>query len=140
LYPTQHAAAAALAVVPLRRRGWSLRDVALFWCGAVLIDVDHYLTYVWEFHDLSLLRAYRFHRGRISRSGGRRRVRLRLPAFWWDEHRPIHALSILLLLLLLSHRVPRLRLLRPVVWGALFHRLQDYAWESVTTVSPKSAV
>jgi hypothetical protein len=131
LYPTQHAAGATLAAVPLRLRGWTWPDLALFWCGAVLIDVDHYLSYVWEFHDLSLVRAYRFHRQRVQRGRGRWRVHLELPRFWPGEHRPFHAVSVLLLLFLLSRRV---RWLAPLAWGALFHRCQDYAWESITTV------
>jgi hypothetical protein len=136
LYPTQHAAGATLAAAPLRLKGWSWRDLALFWSGAVFIDVDHYLSYVWERHDLSLLNAYRFHRNRVPR-GGNWRVNLHPPNFWPDDHRPFHSVVFLLLLWLVARRIS---ILRPVAWGAIFHRLQDYAWESVTnsgrTVAP----
>ena len=124
-----------MAVVPLRRRGWSWRDIGLFWTSAVLIDVDHYLSYVWRYHDLSLPHAYDFHRNSVPR-GGAWNVKLHAPNFWPGDHRPFHAVVFLLALWLLSRRVP---LLRPVACGAVFHRLQDYAWETVTHTEHVSA-
>jgi len=129
LFPTQHAAAAALAVVPLRRRGWSWRDLALFSGAAVLIDVDHYLSYVWQYHDFSLLNAYRFHHSRVPREGVTG-FRLRLPNLWPRGHRPFHAVSVLLSLFLAARWMP---LLWPVACGATFHHLQDTIWECFTT-------
>jgi hypothetical protein len=119
MLPSHHAAAAALAAVPLRARGWSPLAIALFAAGAVLIDADHYAAYAWRIRDLSLQRAYRFHRRRHGRP-----YRLHRPAVALDPRRPLHAPLLLAGLTLLARRYP---LLRPLVAGLLFHRLLDYA-------------
>jgi hypothetical protein len=119
MLPSRHAAAAALAAVPLRARGWSPLAVARFAAGAVLIDADHYASYAWRIRDLSLTRAYRFHRRR-----GHHPYRLHRPALAVDTHRPLHAPLLLAGLTLLARRFP---VLWPLVAGLLFHRLLDYA-------------
>ena len=58
MLPKYHALAAGAAAVPLARAGWRPLDLALFLAGAVLIDGDHYLGYVWETGDISFPRAY----------------------------------------------------------------------------------
>jgi len=125
LYPTQHAALTAGAALPLRLRGWSWRDVALFWATGWLIDVDHYLSYVWRTGDFSPVNAYSFHKARTPRTRGWQ-FHPRPPNFWPGGHRPFHALSVLLALLLLSRLIPALR---PIAWGAVVHRAEDLAWE-----------
>jgi hypothetical protein len=122
MLPTHHAAATAVAAVPLLRRGKSPLWVGLFAAAAVLIDADHYASYVLRIRDLSLTRAYRFHRRR-----GSHLYRLHRPAVLVDLHRPLHAPGVLAALVLLSRRFP---LLWPVVAGMLFHRLLDYAWSA----------
>jgi hypothetical protein len=85
----------------------------------VLIDADHYAAYAWRIRDLSLPRAYRFHRRRHGRP-----FRLHRPAVAVDPRRPLHAPLLLAGLTLLARRYP---LLWPLVAGMLFHRLLDYA-------------
>jgi len=171
MYPSQHAALTALALVPLRKRGWSLPRLGLFAAGAVLIDVDHYLAYALRTADWSLPNAYRWHIQRVP-PFTQKRPRLYLPRLILDRHRPFHAVAPIALLFLLGwvpldrtlddlhppgaqrrlmRRLPRwlLRCLRPwlraLAWGALFHRLSDYAVEvlqhdpGVPTETPRSS-
>jgi hypothetical protein len=105
--------------MPLHKRGWSPLAIAQFGAAAVLIDADHYASYVWRIRDLSLPQAYRFHRRRAHHP-----FRLHRPALVVDSHRPLHAPVLLAGLTLLARRYP---LLRPLVAGLLFHRLLDYA-------------
>jgi hypothetical protein len=119
MLPSHHAAATAVAAVPLLRRGKSPLWVGLFAAAAVLIDADHYASYAWRIRDLSLPRAYRYHRRRHGRP-----FRLHRPAVAVDPRRPLHAPLLLAGLTLLARRYP---LLRPLVAGMLFHRLLDYA-------------
>jgi hypothetical protein len=119
MLPSHHAAAAALVAVPLKLRGWSPLAIAQFAAAAVLIDADHYASYAWRIRDLSLFRAYRFHRRR-----GHHPYRLHRPAVVLDAHRPLHAPVLLGGLALLARRFP---VLWPLVAGLLFHRLLDYA-------------
>jgi hypothetical protein len=122
MLPTQHAALTALAAIPLIRRGWSPWRVAQFTAAAVLIDADHYASYAVKIRDLSLWRAYRFHRRR-----GEHPFRLHHPAVVVDAHRPLHAPALLLTLTVLARRFP---VLWPLVAGMLFHRFLDYAWSA----------
>ena len=119
MLPSHHAAAAALAVLPLRKRGWSALAIAQFAAAAVLIDADHYASYVWRIRDLSLPQAYRFHRRRAHHP-----YRLHRPSLVVDSHRPLHAPVLLAGLAWLARRYPALW---PLVAGLLFHRLLDYA-------------
>jgi hypothetical protein len=119
MLPSHHAAGAALAILPLRKRGWSPLAIAQFAAAAVLIDADHYASYVWRIRDLSLPQAYRFHRRRAHHP-----FRLHRPALVVDTHRPLHAPLLLAGLTLLARRYP---VLWPLVGGMLFHRLLDYA-------------
>lgn len=121
MLPIHHAAATALAVVPLLQRKWRLSAVGQFAAAAVLIDVDHYLAYAWRVRDLSLGRAYRFHRSRIDKRG----PSIHAPVLVADRSRPFHAPALLVLAWLLARRFP---ILRALVYGALFHRALDYAW------------
>jgi hypothetical protein len=126
MLPSHHAAAAVVAALPLLRRGWSPLAAGQFAAAAVLIDADHYATYAWRIGDLSLPRAYRFHRRR-----GQHPFRLHRPAVLVDGHRPLHAPALLAALALLARRYP---VLWPLVAGMLFHRLLDYA-ASVVSVA-----
>jgi len=127
VYPRHHALATAVAVVPLRLAGVSWWEVAQFAAGSVLIDADHYVAYAWRTGDLSLVRAYRFHQGRVKRDEARFGLNAHVPRVLPGKNRPAHALVVLAGLGLVALVVPPLR---PVVGGILFHRLQDYAWES----------
>lgn len=120
MLPSHHAALTAVAAAPLLARGWSLWKVAQFGAAAVLIDADHYASYVWRIRDLSLSRAYWFHRRKVDHAYLLHRPRLLI-----DPHRPLHAPVLLALLALLARRFP---VLWPVVAGMLFHRLLDYAY------------
>ena len=124
MLPSHHAAATALAVVPLFRNKWRLSAVGQFAAAAVLIDVDHYLAYAWRVRDPSLAHAYHFHRSRMDKHG----PSVQMPVLLADRSRPFHAPVLLALAWLLARRVPALRAL---VWGALFHRALDYVWHVV---------
>jgi hypothetical protein len=124
--PKYHALAAAAAAVPLARAGKRPLDLALFAAAAVLIDVDHFLGYIWETGDLSLPRAYAYHRKRYHRPR-RWRFRPGWPYLGVDSGRAFHSAPFLLLVFLLAWRR---RPLRPLAWGLLFHRLQDELYGS----------
>ena len=136
MYPTQHAAVTALSAVPLRAAGVGWRTLGLFAAGAVLLDVDHYVSYAWRTGDLSLPNAYRYHRDRMQRGKARLGLNLHLPPLWPGSSRPFHAVSLLAALCLLAWAAPALR---PAAAGALYHRLQDYLYESAR-VSTKPSV
>jgi hypothetical protein len=120
MLPSHHAAATAVAAAPMLARGRSPLRVALFAAAAVLIDVDHYLAYAWRIRDLSLRRAYWFHRNRMHHP-----YRLHRPRLVIDPLRPLHAPILLGLLYLLVRRQP---LLESIVAWMLFHRFLDYTW------------
>ena len=124
MLPKYHALAAAVAVVPLVRRGWSTLALAGFLSGAVLVDVDHYLGYVWATGDFSLRRAYQHHRSRYHRPR-RWRLRPHPPHLGFQYGRAFHALPFIALVFLASWPLPWLR---PAAWGLLYHRLQDELW------------
>jgi hypothetical protein len=127
MYPTQHAAVTAISTLPLRAAGFGWRPLGLFTAGAVLIDVDHYLSYVWKTGDFSLLNAYQYHRHRMQRGAARLGLNFQLPSLWPRASRPFHAVSVLVGFCLLAWLVPALR---PIAAGAIYHRLQDYLYES----------
>jgi hypothetical protein len=124
--PKYHALAAAVATVPFARAGHRPHPLALFASAAVLIDVDHYLGYAWHTGDLSLRRAYAFHRQRYHRPR-RWRFRPGWPSLGVDPARAFHSAPFLLLIFLLARHW---RHLSPVAWGLLFHRLQDELYGS----------
>ena len=129
MYPTQHAAATVLAILPLARGGWRGRDLVGFAAGAVLVDADHYLSYALRKGDPSLERAYCYHRERAGGDRGQKwALRPHVPPLLVDRQRPLHALAALGCLALAAWPWPALR---PIAWGVAFHRLLDYAWESV---------
>jgi hypothetical protein len=167
MYPSQHATLTGLALVPLRRRGWSLPRLGLFTAGAVLIDGDHYFAYALRTGDWSLPNAYRWHIQRVP-PFTQRRPRLYMPRLFLDRHRPFHAVAPIALLFVLGwapldrtlddlhppgakRRPPRWLLrciqpwLRALAWGALFHRVCDYAVEvlqhdpGIPTEQPRSS-
>ncbi len=113
--------------VPLRARGVSWKAVAQFSAGSVLIDGDHYVAYVIRTGDLHVRRAYLFHRNRVKRDEARFALNLHVPRLLPGRNRPAHALAVMAALAVLAVRFPALR---PGVAGILFHRLQDYMWES----------
>jgi hypothetical protein len=148
VYPTQHTALTALAAVPLRAGSWTLPELSLFLAGGVLIDVDHYLAYAIKTGDWSLPNAYRWHVKRVPPTVHRRPRFHRIPLFV-DRHRPFHAVAPIALLFAVGWLLPfraragawaserrlaglgkLLPLVRALAWGALFHRLCDYALET----------
>jgi hypothetical protein len=129
--PAHHALAAAAVTLPLVRKGYNWRALGSFVAAAVVIDIDHYLGYVWETCDWSLAKAYRFHRGRYTRPHlpfWQWRIRPHWPSLWFDRHRWFHAVPLLIALVVLARRWPALW---PITLGALLHRLQDEAWSYV---------
>jgi hypothetical protein len=131
MYPTQHVALTAVATVPLFRRGWRWPAVAAFAATAVLIDVDHYVSYVLRTADLSLGQAYAYHHAHAAK--GVRGVRPHWPAIVYEPQRPLHTVLTLFVLCLAASRWP---VLVPVAGGALFHRLLDYLWDVTTAAAP----
>jgi hypothetical protein len=130
VYPSQHASLTALAVIPLRHRGWSSLDLGLFAAGAVLIDVDHYLTFAWRTGNWSLIAAHRWYCDRVP-PVVRGRPELHVPVLVFDRYRPFHAPVLLFLFWLITQIVPPLRFIRPVAIGTLFHRACDYSVETL---------
>lgn len=111
----------------MRAAGISWWALTQFAAGAVFLDADHYGSYVWRTGDLSLRRAYTFHRGRVPRDEARFALNLHVPRLLPGRNRPAHALVVTAAIGFLAATVPALR---PVMLGALFHRVQDYLWES----------
>ena len=135
MLPTHHLASAVLAGAALRAAGWSWPALASFAAGAVLIDVDHYLSYAWCTGDFSLWRAYRYHRARVPRPESvRLTFRWRLPPLV-ERGRPLHMPPALAGLALAAARVPRLR---PLALGVALHRVLDYLWESCWAAQPNA--
>ena len=134
MLPTHHLAAAVACTLPLASRGWGLTALAGFSATAVLIDVDHYFSYIWHTGDLSLRRAYLYHRGNLGR--WRWRPRFRRPALLIEPHRPFHPMAALACLCALAVRWPALA---PIAWGALFHRLLDFVWQCAVVPERASA-
>lgn len=128
MYPTQHAAAAALTLLPLKQRGWQWPCMAAFAAGAVLIDVDHYLSYVWEHGDFSLIRAYQFHRGHAKQKEREFAPHLVNPKWFVSPRRPFHPVVLIAAFWLLTRKHS---VLHALAWGLVLHRLQDYLWESM---------
>ncbi|MBI3970671.1 MAG: hypothetical protein HY332_05230 [Chloroflexi bacterium] len=126
MLPSHHAGLAAAATVPLAWRGWNGPARLEFFAAAVLIDADHYLSYVWRTGDLSLWNAYWWHRRRTHASP--RRWKLHWPHLGFQPTRPLHVPAALLLFLLVSWRWRRLR---PLAWGLIFHRALDALWEAL---------
>ena len=126
MHPRDHLIATAVALVPLGRRGWSRPALALFAATSVLLDVDHYVAYVWQTGDLSLWRAYRHHQETARRTHWG--LRLGVPALMVDQRRPLHALAPIAVAAVAAARWP---VLLPAALGAVFHRLQDFLWGCV---------
>ena len=135
MYPTQHAAVTALTALPLRAAGLSWRSLALFSAAAVFLDVDHYVGYAWREGDFSLRNAYLYHLNRVRRGDVRLGLNLHPPPLWPGPNRPAHAISVLAALCLLAWIAP---VLRPLAAGAVYHRVQDYVYESTRVGVPRS--
>ena len=135
MYPSQHAAVTAVTALPLRVAGVSWRSLALFSAAAVLLDADHYAGYAWREGDFSLLNAYRYHVNRVRRGDVRLGLNLHPPPLWPGPNRPAHAVSVLAALGVLAWIAPALR---PLVAGAVYHRLQDYLYESTRVGVPRN--
>jgi hypothetical protein len=126
--PAHHAVAAAAVALPLALKGFDRRALGGFVAAAVLIDVDHYLGYIWETRDWSLVKAYAYHRGRYARPlrpFWQWRLRPHWPSLGFDRYRALHAVPVLIGLVVLARRWPALW---PITLGVIFHRLQDEAW------------
>ncbi|MCL4466713.1 MAG: hypothetical protein M1389_11945 [Chloroflexi bacterium] len=100
---------AALGLAPLLKR-----RILSFWAGAVLIDVDHYLWYIAQFRDFSLIRAWAYLRVRHSR---RDKVKL--------EPRPVILLHTFEVLLPLAFVAVRSGWGKAMLGGMLFHIALD---------------
>ncbi len=127
MLPKYHALAAGVATVPLALAGWRPLDLALFLAGAVLVDGDHYLGYVWETGDISFARAYAYHSSRYHQPK-RYGLNLRRPYLGVDPARALHSAPAIVTAFLVAWLLPRLR---PLAWGLLFHRFQDELYGSV---------
>lgn len=57
---SRHIQVSLLASAIIFATGHRILDAALFFCSGVLIDVDHYLDYVFKFKRLGLIAAYRY--------------------------------------------------------------------------------
>lgn len=112
---------------PLRAAGVSWPGVAQFALASVFIDADHYAAYVYRTGDFSLRHAYLYHHRRVQRSNARFGINLHVPRIWPGANRPAHALVVIGAVALAAALVPAFR---PLAGGILFHRLQDYVWES----------
>ncbi len=90
---------------------------ALFFLSAVLIDFDHYLYYVYKKRDLSLPRAYEYHKYILEielDKGGQKEI---LMIF--------HTIEFFIVLLILSILFS---FLWPIFFGCLFHEAIDLGY------------
>lgn len=125
MLPHAHAAATLALAVPLRRRGWSILDLLGLFAGSVLVDGDHYLSYVWHTGDLSARRAYQFHRSAY-RSPFSGRLYPRWPTMGIQRYRELHSFPAILVILAASMLAGRAGpFLRAVGVGLIFHRALD---------------
>jgi hypothetical protein len=121
MLPSRHAAYGAVA--SLLAAPWLRQRALALWAGSVVIDVDHYLWYAVNLHDLSLPNAYRYFRrvrdGETVRDG---------------DARPLHGPINLGWMALLAWRWPAFR---PVFYGIALHSLLDaYAEHRLNALLP----
>ena len=125
MLPPHHALATAALAVPLRARGWTIPAIVGLFVGGVLVDGDHYLSYVWHTGDLSIRRAYAFHRAAY-RSPFDRRLHPGWPTLGVQRFRELHSFAAIGAVCALSAIVGRAApVLRAVAVGLAFHRLLD---------------
>jgi hypothetical protein len=139
VYPTQHAAATAVATAILCWRGWGAGKLAAFAAGGVLLDVDHYLSYVACTGDLSLRRAYLWNRDRGE--SVRKTLSPHVPSLGFESRRPFHWPPLIVAPAVLASIAGRWSpgaapLLVAFTAGAVFHRALDAAWESAWSSDP----
>ncbi len=125
MLPPHHALATAMLAVPLWRRGWSVTRIGALVTGGVLIDVDHYLSYIWHSGDLSIVRAFRFHRSAY-RSPFSGRLHPRWPRLGVDRFREFHSVPAIATVFAASFLAGRWRpVLSALAWGMVSHRILD---------------
>ncbi len=125
MLPSNHALATAIVAVPLWRRGWSLAAIAGLFAGGVLIDVDHYLSYVWHTGDVSIRRAYRFHRNG-AHANFDWRLHPRWPTLGIQQYREFHSFGAIAAVAAASMMFGRgAPFLRAVALGMAIHRFLD---------------
>jgi hypothetical protein len=134
-------AATVAATAIFRWRGWGLGDLAAFAAGAVLLDVDHYLSYVVCTGDVSLRRAYWWNRDRGE--SVRKILSPHVPSLGFESRRPFHWPPLIVapavLAPLAGRSSPRMaQILVAFTAGAVFHRALDAAWESAWSSDPPS--
>ena len=125
MLPPHHALATAMLAVPLWRRGWSVTRIGALFTGGVLIDVDHYLSYIWHSGDLSIARAFRFHRSAY-RSPFSGRLHPRWPRMGIDRFREFHSVPAIAAVFAASFLAGRWRsVVCALAWGMVSHRILD---------------
>ena len=125
MLPPHHALATAILAIPLWRRGWSLARIGALFTGGVLMDVDHYLSYVWHSGDLSIVRAIRFHRSAY-RSPFSGRLHPRWPRMGIDRFREFHSAPAIAAVFAVSFLAGRWGpVVRALAWGMVSHRILD---------------
>jgi hypothetical protein len=125
MLPPHHAVATIALAIPLRALGWSWPQLVGLFVGGVLVDGDHYLSYAWHTGDLSIRRAYAFHRGAY-RSPFDRQLHPRWPSFGIERYRELHsfaAIGATFGISLVSGRAAPV--VRAIGIGLAFHRLLD---------------
>jgi hypothetical protein len=93
--------------------------------GGVLVDGDHYLSYVWHTGDLSIRRAYAFHRAAYRRPFDWR-LRPRWPKLGVQRYRELHSFAAIAAAFAMGTIPGRAApFIRGVAIGIAFHRLLD---------------
>jgi hypothetical protein len=125
MLPPHHALATAALAIPLRARGWSVPAIAGLFVGGVLVDADHYLSYVWHTGDISIRRAYAFHRAAY-RSPFDWRLHPRWPTLGVQRYRELHSFAAIATAFALSTIAGRVApVVRAIAIGLAFHRFLD---------------
>ncbi|MFM7197715.1 MAG: hypothetical protein ACKO2D_07475 [Chloroflexota bacterium] len=125
MLPPHHLLATVALALPLRARGWTSAAIAGLLVGGVLVDGDHYLSYVWHTGDLSIRRAYAFHRAAY-RSPFGWNLHPRWPTLEVQRYRELHSFAAIgatfVLSLLAGRATP---MVRAIAIGLAFHRALD---------------
>ena len=125
MLPPHHALATAALVAPLRARGWTAPAIIGLFVGGALVDGDHYLSYVWHTGDISVRRAYAFHRAAY-RSPFNWRLHPRWPKLGVQRYREFHSFAAIGAVIVLASIAGRVApFVRGVALGLAFHRVLD---------------
>ena len=122
MYPRNHAIAGFLFCLLLfmfnviNITNFTMVGLVIVWLSNILVDVDHYIIYIWQKHDFSLIKAYKFHKNAILKEKKRPPKNYYLCIFHTIEF------CILLIIFLI---ITRSNILMYITIGIAFHIVID---------------